>query len=226
MVALLIIPGSAARFWTERLSVMLLIAGGIGLVSAAGGTTISAIVPRQPAGPTIVLVAAACFLFSMLFAPKRGLVADLVRRWQIRRRYGMQNLLRVVYEHCEPRGDFTLPISAVELLPRSAWTDRALRKQFRRALAAGLLEPRRDRFRLTRLGHQEAVKVVRAHRLWETFLLQEGDVAAEFVHRDADEIEHVLAPEVLAQLEQHLRDGGRLPGTAYPPAPAHKELVS
>ena len=42
MAAVLIIPGAAARFWTDRLGHMLLIAGLIGAGAGIGGTLISA----------------------------------------------------------------------------------------------------------------------------------------------------------------------------------------
>ncbi|PID38957.1 MAG: zinc transporter [Proteobacteria bacterium] len=74
MVASLLIPAAAARQWTHRLPLMLLIAGLFGGVSAAGGVVLSAIVDKLPTGPMIVLLAGAVFLFSLLFAPGRGLL--------------------------------------------------------------------------------------------------------------------------------------------------------
>jgi manganese/zinc/iron transport system permease protein len=101
MVSLLVIPGVAARFWTERLEVMLLIAGALGGAAGLLGTTLSATVPAPesgltrgwPTGPLITLVAAAFFVISMLLAPRRGVLADLIRRVSLRRRLQSQNAL-------------------------------------------------------------------------------------------------------------------------------------
>lgn len=71
VTALVVIPPVAARQWTDRAGTMLLLAGLIGLVSAVAGVAASAMVPRLATGPTIVLMAAAIFALSLLFAPGR-----------------------------------------------------------------------------------------------------------------------------------------------------------
>ena len=78
MAALLILPGVTARFWTDRLAVMLPISVGFGIITGAVGTWLSAEYANLPAGPIIVLVGAALFLISALLAPGRGLIA----RWR------------------------------------------------------------------------------------------------------------------------------------------------
>ena len=70
--ALLVIPAAAARFWTDRLSGMMTIAAGIGGVSGAIGTLLSARLDQMPTGPLVVLTAATLFVVSWMFAPKRG----------------------------------------------------------------------------------------------------------------------------------------------------------
>ncbi len=70
--ALLIIPAAAARFWTDRLSVMMLISSVFGGLSGASGTMISARMDQMPTGPLVVLSAATLFCVSWLVAPRRG----------------------------------------------------------------------------------------------------------------------------------------------------------
>ena len=72
--ALLIIPPSAARFWTDRLSTMMMIACVFGGVSGGVGTLISAQVSGLPTGPLIVMTSTVIFIASWLFAPHRGVV--------------------------------------------------------------------------------------------------------------------------------------------------------
>ena len=50
VIALLVIPPSAARFWTHRLGHMLMIAGLMGAVSGYVGASLSALLPHWPAG--------------------------------------------------------------------------------------------------------------------------------------------------------------------------------
>lgn len=82
MAALLILPGATARFWTERLSVMLALSAGFGFLTGLIGTWVSAQYSLMPAGPIIVLVGAAIFLASLVAAPRRGLLG----RWLLGRK--------------------------------------------------------------------------------------------------------------------------------------------
>lgn len=86
IVALLIIPAVAARFWTNRVGHVVLIAGAAGGVSGYAGAAISATAPALPTGPIIVLVAFALFVVSLVAAPGRGVLAALMRhrRFQAR----------------------------------------------------------------------------------------------------------------------------------------------
>ena len=99
IVALLIIPAVTARFWTERAGAMLWIAGTLGGVAGYVGAVLSTIAPAMPTGPIIVLIAAGLFLFSLLFAPLRGVAAAVIRhqRFQARvhRRQGLLALARL-----------------------------------------------------------------------------------------------------------------------------------
>jgi len=72
--ALLIIPPAAARFWTDRLSKMMMISCTFGGLSGVTGTLISARFDGLPTGPLIVLTSTAIFLLSWLLAPHRGVL--------------------------------------------------------------------------------------------------------------------------------------------------------
>jgi len=81
VTALLVIPPSAARQWTDRVTTMLVLSGAFGLTAALVGVAISAAVPRLATGPVMVLAAAAIFAASFFLAPKRGVWA----RWRQQR---------------------------------------------------------------------------------------------------------------------------------------------
>jgi len=83
MAALLILPGSTARFWSDRFGVILTLATLFGAATGLVGASLSAATDTLPAGPIIVLVGTALFVASALFAPRRGVVA----RWLDDRRF-------------------------------------------------------------------------------------------------------------------------------------------
>lgn len=85
MAALLITPAVSARYWTERLSVMVVLSGAFGAVSGIVGTLASAQVAGLPTGPAAVLCATAVFVLSLLFGPRKGFVAQAVVRGRARR---------------------------------------------------------------------------------------------------------------------------------------------
>lgn len=84
MSALLVGPAVAARQWTNRLSIMVALAGTFGFISGVTGTLISSMYTQVPTGPTIVVVLSIITFFSLFFAPKRGIIAT--RREHRRRR--------------------------------------------------------------------------------------------------------------------------------------------
>lgn len=85
MSALLITPAVSARYWTEKLGVMVVLSGIFGAVSGFVGTLLSGLGSNLPTGPLSVLAATALFIVSVLFAPKRGLAAKLLERLAVKR---------------------------------------------------------------------------------------------------------------------------------------------
>jgi manganese/zinc/iron transport system permease protein len=73
IVALLITPPAAARFWTDHAGRMTAISALIGAASAYFGAAISAVRPDTPTGAVIVLVAFLILLFSVFFGAARGI---------------------------------------------------------------------------------------------------------------------------------------------------------
>jgi manganese/zinc/iron transport system permease protein len=82
--AMLIMPGAAARFWTDRLRTMLVLAALFGFAMGLIGTLLSATFENLPAGAIIVLCGTAVFFASMLFGYRRGAIARLLQHWRFR----------------------------------------------------------------------------------------------------------------------------------------------
>ena len=87
MAALLITPAVSARYWTEKLYVMVIYSGVFGALSGFTGTLVSTMANNLPTGPLIVLAATILFIISVLFAPKRGTVAKMRMRSKAKKDY-------------------------------------------------------------------------------------------------------------------------------------------
>ncbi|WP_282940721.1 metal ABC transporter permease [Paenibacillus sp. RC67] len=85
MSALLITPAVTARYWTERLGVMVVLSGFFGAVSGFVGTLVSTTANNMPTGPLSVLAATALFVVSVLVAPRRGVLSKVLQRLSVRR---------------------------------------------------------------------------------------------------------------------------------------------
>lgn len=91
VAALLITPAVSARYWTDRLGMMTFLSGVFGALSGAIGTWISAGTQNLPTGPLSVLTATALFTASVLFGPRRGIVAKVARRYAAKREWSEEN---------------------------------------------------------------------------------------------------------------------------------------
>jgi manganese/zinc/iron transport system permease protein len=247
VIALLVIPAAAARFWTDTMWKMFLISGVLGAVGGMVGAGVSAVFPRLPSGAMIVLVCAALFLLSMVFGTVHGLLIRGLHRIRLNRAVDHQHLLRDMYELLEAfpgephrpssagspedglPGDSSAPQGLVafgDLLAKRSWSSRRLRQAIHRAGRAGLLERRNERLRLTEPGVTEAARQTRQHRLWELYLITYADVAPGRVDRQADAIEHILEPELLAELGSLLDERrGEVPASPHPLASPHPRDV-
>ena len=85
--ALLVSPAVAARQWTDKLSVMVLLAGFLGGASGLAGTVLSMGEKGVPTGPVIVTVISVAVIFSMMFSFKRGIVFKILRNRNSRKAF-------------------------------------------------------------------------------------------------------------------------------------------
>lgn len=98
MAAMVVAPAAAARQWTDNLAKMVILSALFGALSGSLGAIISATARGLSTGPIIVLTASAFAVFSLLFAPNRGLVWDWLRRRRNNRRLAAVRVLEVLHD--------------------------------------------------------------------------------------------------------------------------------
>lgn len=219
MAAALIIPPAAARYWTDNLGTMLILAGCIGAFSGSAGACLSYMAPNMPTGPWMVVSAASIFLVSVCCAPNRGGIARLQRHLRYQSRIHEENVLRSIYL-ATGEGVFVpeVLVEAGEVLQHRSISVRTFDRVCERLVNKGLVQRKAGGVALSEAGFLYAEKLTRLHRLWELYLINQTVIRADHVHADAEEIEHVLTDEleaeILAELDQTAKDphGKTIPG--------------
>ncbi|MEK9646586.1 MAG: iron chelate uptake ABC transporter family permease subunit [Alphaproteobacteria bacterium] len=176
IIALVIIPPAAARFWTERLGRMTTLSGAFGALAGWIGGAVSALLPSMPAGALIVLAAASLFAFSLLFAPQRGVVSWSIRHLRLRWAVAANSALLALLEGQPPPDRFG-------------------------RLAARLRGHLGRNGHLTAAGESAAVDARRQHLLWQRYLDRHPEEALRAGVLAATRIEDFLPRDALAALE-------------------------
>ncbi|MBP9841211.1 MAG: metal ABC transporter permease [Simkaniaceae bacterium] len=166
MAGMLVAPVVAARQWTHHLPYLFSISVGIGVFAAFTGTYFA---QGLPTGPVILLIAAAFAFISLLKTWFVRFFRKLHFRWQCH----LENGLKMVWKYGP--------------------TDLGLITSYR-LVRLGYLTRRKGP--LTLDGERKAAHIVRLHRLWEVYLTTYLGTDQTKVHRNAEEMEHILTPEL------------------------------
>ena len=196
VVAMLITPAATALLLSDRLPTVLLLAGGLGLASAVFGL-VAAIQLETTPGPAMAVTATAFYLAAVLLAPRKGLLFRTILQRRLRNRIRREDALKQIFR-LQQQGEVSEPA----LLQNLGYGRRILQQQLQFMRQQGWLE--RERLALTSTGRDEAYRLVRAHRLWETYLVNQIGLSAEQIHDDAERYEHLLSDEILDEVEAEL----------------------
>nr|WP_155732981.1 metal ABC transporter permease [Streptobacillus moniliformis] len=85
MTAMMISPVVAARQWSNKLNIVVILSSIFGAISGFIGSLSSSLNSSLPTGPVIVVVLSIFVMFSMLFSNKRGLIYRYISRKKFER---------------------------------------------------------------------------------------------------------------------------------------------
>ncbi len=196
VVGLLIIPASTAYLLCDRLTRMLPLAAVFGVTGFLLGYAFAVVVNVAP-GASVVLACAVQFGVVFCVAPKYGFFADWMRRYGSPRQQVIEHvllqLLRTDGESCTTR----------QLVERVEDPPKETRHAIRTLIGRELIESRDDLLELTSEGKRQAQRLLRAHRLWETYLKHVGE-PDDALHPRAHHLEHVHDDETVEYLDDKL----------------------
>lgn len=199
VVAMLIIPASTALLLSNRLPVVLVLSALVGVLSASMGL-IFAILWETTPGPAMTLVATAFYLLAMLFSPQKGLFLQWLRRLKRQRVQALEDVLKAVVK-LQERGvkDLAATAEALEVSPQK------LRRQLQAMQQKRWIESwRNQNIQLSAAGLERGYQLIRAHRIWESYLVQEMGLQTDQIHGQAEQFEHRLPEVFLQEVEAHL----------------------
>ncbi|WP_366654628.1 metal ABC transporter permease [Fodinicurvata sp. EGI_FJ10296] len=165
MAAMVIAPAVAARQWTHRLEVMVVLAAVIGMASGVFGAVLSATARGLATGPLIVLSVSAVVIVSLVAAPEHGLLWNGLRRWRDGRRLEGQQVLTSLYRLAADHDNPTFPAeqAAVDTY-HGVGTQRALKK----LQAQGMVRPVAHQPEKTAHWELTPAGIVEARRILDT----------------------------------------------------------
>ena len=159
MSAMVVAPAAAARQWTNRLGVMVVLAALFGALAGVSGAVISSTGVGLSTGPVIVLCVSVIVLASLLLAPNRGLIWSWVARQRNRRRLQTEQVLANLYRLASQHQDPTHPHAASALALMST-TAANVQSSLNALRERDLVEQRDlDQWSLTPAGVKEAERV-------------------------------------------------------------------
>ena len=204
VVAMLIAPAATAYLLTRRLPAMLALSSLVGAISSFVGWHVAYWLAVSAAG-AMVCVACSLFTLAFLFAPQQGLIAGGLRRLRLRLRMNQENIVR----HMLKAADGTL-IGGVarrqlgDALQIPRWEFAAALAALRRRGWIELPVAWPGMLRLSERGRAQAERLDRAHRLWETFLVEKVGLASDHVHPAAETVEHLLSEQLVERVDDVL----------------------
>lgn len=207
VIAMMITPAATAQLLTHRLAPMTWLAAGLALLWAVVGYALASRFDVSPAGSMATL--AGLGYAGAAIASPQGVVARLLANARLATRVRRDDLLSLLYKH-EEQATAGSPVSS-EVALRSVGGGRWARRGLAGLVAAGLVDEDGLDLRLSEAGRAAAGRLVRSHRLWEAYLVNEVGLAEDHVHEPAHVVEHYLDERLGAQIEETLGDTTRDP---------------
>lgn len=196
VVGLLITPAATAYLLSDRLSRMMALAALFGVTGVVGGLYLSVWLDTAGGG-AIMLFTTIQFLLVLAVAPRYGLLARWLRLHLMVPQEVIEDILGTVLRTGRER-------TSLAILRRFVHDQRKLNRALKNMVHEDLLEgDSRKGYRLTRKGAEEASRIIRAHRLWESYLAHLGTSETE-IHAQAHILEHVRENGALEYLDKLL----------------------
>ncbi|HRE40667.1 MAG TPA: iron chelate uptake ABC transporter family permease subunit [Ignavibacteria bacterium] len=200
IIAMLITPPATAFLLTDKLKRLLLYSALFGVLSAITGLYLSYYF-NWTSGSSIVLVAVFLFALAFLFSPKEGIVMKYIKRKKTKKLNSSEDIVTLVYKYGDTKNAEELKeMLTSETGISSSKVNGIITELMRR----GCITRTNGHLELTNEGKEMAIKLIRSHRLWETYITEKNIVTEDNIHEDAHKYEHLLDEDLTDELDKEL----------------------
>jgi manganese/zinc/iron transport system permease protein len=226
VIAMLIVPGATAHLLTDRLHTMLVLSLIIAAGSAALGHVAAVTMPplfgfsdTSTAG-MMAVTAGAFFTVALLCGPRYGVLGKLVHQLRLTLRIVREDALGLLWR-IEEAGAVGHGAQVMPVLRQSTGAGLLTSRLAVAALVrSGKVVRDQGLYRLTPTGRDEARQLVRAHRLWESYLARHMQLPSDHLHASADRLEHLVSGGMRQAIAEDLPEVTSDPhGRPIPPTP-------
>jgi Mn-dependent DtxR family transcriptional regulator len=158
-----------------------------------------AVIFETTPGPAMAVTATLFYLLAALISPGKGIISRIIRKRQLQNRILQEDIMKHVFR-LHQKGKLRLE----KLLDLIDQAPRKLNRQVNNLITSGMITKHDQYITLTTKGKDEANRLIRAHRLWETYLVDQLGLNEEQIHEEAEKYEHLLTEELLDEVDKTL----------------------
>lgn len=200
VVAMLITPSATAFLLTDKLKNLLILSSCFGVLSSVIGLYLSYHF-NYSSGASMVLVGVVIFMLALIFSPSQGILSKYIKRLRTSRLNLTEDTLKYLYKN-QTAFDKHSVASMIE--SEFGISKGKAMNAINNVLKSEFAEIKDGKLYLTEEGEIKALKIIKSHRLWETYITKENITEEKDIHIDAEKYEHILTDDLVDDLDEEL----------------------
>ncbi len=204
VVAMFIVPGAVARLFSDRMKTTMIVSLFVGSLASVIGYIGAVWINTSIAG-MISVTLGIFFLLAVILAPRYGLLSKGARLFWHRIRVFSEDILGLMYR-VEKERHRSFPLSTNNISQALGGGIMPHLALFSLRISKAISPTDHRTFALTTTGQENAKRIIRSHRLWESYLVNFLNLNPDHVHDTAMALEHITTKEIETALTEEIPD--------------------
>lgn len=185
VIAMLICPAATARLLTDRLITQIFVSALVAFITAIGGYALASWFGVNAAG-MMASFSGLILATVMIASPSHGIIAKARNQRKLGNQVALEDILGSLYRLAE-----TNEHTSRNQLLNTLGSPKRTKKAMDRAISDKLIELTNNQLNLTESGLARGAQIIRKHRLWEGYLVDQAGLSPDHVHETAEQLEHL-----------------------------------